>query len=84
MAGGSGRGARHGAGRPGYELSGLQIQCLVVFLLMLVVQFAFRNQTLMDVFERLPAPLVALFLGFAAVAIMLSPGQGSAFIYFQF
>ena len=68
----------------GYELSGLQIQCLVVFLLMLVVQFAFRNQTLMDVFERLPAPLVALFLGFAAVAIMLSPGQGSAFIYFQF
>lgn len=68
----------------GFELSGLQIQCLAAFLIMLLVQQFFRDQLLVDVFKRLPAPFLALVLGLAAAAIMLSPGAGSTFIYFQF
>lgn len=66
------------------ELSGLQAQCLAAFVCLFLVQLVFRNYTLPEAFERLSVLPLALVLGLSAAAIVLSPGAGSAFIYFQF
>lgn len=51
---------------------------------MLLVQLLCRNLLLARLLERLPLLLTALLFFVLLLAIILSPGEGNAFIYFQF
>jgi len=51
---------------------------------LVLVQHALRDRPLDAVFERLPAPLLGTALALLLMAIVLSPGETHAFIYFQF
>jgi alginate O-acetyltransferase complex protein AlgI len=48
------------------------------------VHWAMRNRDLKEFCARVPAPAFGLALGLLIVAIVLSPGDSHAFIYFQF
>lgn len=65
-------------------LDGASKLALVAFAALLVVQVVFRNRTLDVLFQRWSAVWLGLVLGAMMAAVILSPGLGMAFIYFQF
>ncbi len=65
-------------------LDGASKLALGAFAVLLFIQVLFRNNTLGSLFQRWPAAWVGLALGVMLAAVILSPGLGMAFIYFQF
>ena len=57
---------------------------LGVFGSLLLVQLACRNQLLPQWLENRSLPVLGLLYCVLLLAIILSPGEGNAFIYFQF
>lgn len=55
-----------------------------VVTLLVATHWYMRQRTLESVVARVPATIIAIGLGFMAFAIVISQGEGSAFIYFQF
>jgi alginate O-acetyltransferase complex protein AlgI len=55
-----------------------------VVTLLVATHWYMRQRTLESVVARIPAAIIAMALGFMAFAIVISQGEGSAFIYFQF
>jgi D-alanyl-lipoteichoic acid acyltransferase DltB (MBOAT superfamily) len=65
---------------PGFD-AGL---ALVVFALLLLVQWRVRAYSLDELIGRAPAWLLSVLLAVLLASIVLSPGDNHAFIYFQF
>jgi D-alanyl-lipoteichoic acid acyltransferase DltB (MBOAT superfamily) len=57
---------------------------LLGFALVVLAQHLFRDQPLQSLWMRLPTVLLGLLLALLLSAIVLSPGETHAFIYFQF
>ena len=55
-----------------------------VVTLLVATHWYMRQRTLESVVARVPAAIIAMVWGFMAFAIVISQGEGSAFIYFQF
>jgi len=67
-----------------FELSGAQWLVLIAISLLLAVQYIFREKTLIDILGNIPMFMSGIFLALLLSAIILSPGESNAFIYFQF
>lgn len=57
---------------------------VLVFVLVVMVQLIMRDKCLKELFCSMPAWLMGLMMGAMLAAVVLSPGLGVAFIYFQF
>ena len=68
----------------GYVLGAAQQLALAAFAATVVTHWLLRERDLKSLIARTPAPLLGLVLGLLLAAIVLSPGDNHAFIYFQF
>ena len=66
------------------DLSAESILMACGFLILIVLQLAQRRFQLLARLQTLPPVILGLLLGFLLSAIVLSPGNARAFIYFQF
>ncbi len=57
---------------------------VAAFATLVLVQHAVRNRRIEAIFERTPTPILGASLAALLVAVVLSPGETHAFIYFQF
>jgi hypothetical protein len=57
---------------------------VIGFALLVCVQRAFRERNFENVSARLPLPALSALLMLLLCAVVLSPGETYAFIYFQF
>ena len=60
---------------------------IIVFTVMatlLALQTLLRNTTLEEMAQKIPAALKVIVIALMLVAIVMSPGEDRAFIYFQF
>lgn len=60
------------------------LRAIVPMSCILVVHWLLRNRTLEDVAKEIPAWLLSIVLAAMIVAILMTPGEDRAFIYFQF
>jgi len=65
-------------------LHAAQQLALFAFALLVAVHWLMRERDLKALIARAPAPLLGVALGLLLAAIVLSPGDNHAFIYFQF
>jgi alginate O-acetyltransferase complex protein AlgI len=68
----------------GAALDAAQKLALLAFAGMLGVQWFMRERDVKELVMRVPAPVLGVALGLLLAAIVLSPGDSHAFIYFQF
>jgi alginate O-acetyltransferase complex protein AlgI len=68
----------------GNALDGAQKLALMVFAALIATHWLLRERDLKNLTVRLPAPALGFALGLLLAAIVLSPGDNHAFIYFQF
>ncbi len=57
---------------------------MLSFMVLLLLQWFYRDRLLGDVLERMPVILRSLLLSFCLIMIVVSSGNSDAFIYFQF
>jgi D-alanyl-lipoteichoic acid acyltransferase DltB (MBOAT superfamily) len=68
----------------GTSLDAAQKLALYAFAGVVVVQWLMRDRDVKELGVRVPAPLLGAALGTLLAAVVLSPGDSHAFIYFQF
>ena len=54
------------------------------FVTMFILQYAFRNRSILDLIVSLPVTIRAIYLSLCIILISISSGNSDAFIYFQF
>jgi D-alanyl-lipoteichoic acid acyltransferase DltB (MBOAT superfamily) len=68
----------------GAPLEAAQKLALLAFAGVVAVQWFMRERDIKEIGRRIPAPALGFALGMLLAAIVLSPGDSHAFIYFQF
>ena len=71
-------------GQSAVALQAAQKLALLMFALLVAVHWLMRGRDLKTSIQQVPAPLLGVALGLLLAAIVLSPGDNHAFIYFQF
>lgn len=66
------------------KFSGAQLLSVIAIFSLVTWQWMWKEKTSVEVISKLPSPLVGVMLGLCLAAIILSPGESNAFIYFQF